>query len=187
MRWFGAVVLVLGMVLGMVPASRVEAALVAPARTGRIAYQGIDRKLHVVNADGSGDSVIPTRGDAFTPRWSPTGGELVYSDELPADPFKGQLVIINLATSAARALIGPEVRDPNLDTYWSYLQPRWTPDGSTVVYIRTGGGRVTTIMRVPAAGGTPQELFSGTSTTRFDLSPVDGHFARSEDAFAEEA
>jgi hypothetical protein len=187
MRWLGSMVLVLGIMLGAVLTTGRQAALAIPAPAGRIAYQGTDRKLHVASADGGGDSVVPTRGDAFTPRWSPGGGELVYSDELATEPFKGQLVIINPSTGAARAPVGPEVRDPNVDTYWSYLQPRWTPDGTAVVYIRTGGGRVTTIMRVPAGGGTPQELFSGTSTTRFDLSPLDGRFARSEDAFAEEA
>ena len=51
MRWLGAVVLGLGIVLGLVPASRVAAAAAAPAPTGRIAYQGTDRKLHVVNAE----------------------------------------------------------------------------------------------------------------------------------------
>ena len=41
-------------------------------------------------------------------------------------------------------------------------------------------------MRVPGGGGTPTELFDATSSVRFDISPRDGRFALSDDAFAEE-
>jgi len=187
MRRLGALALVIVLLLGGVPFDVASVAAIAPSPTGRIVYQGTDRALHIAQADGSGDSVIPTRGQIFTPRWSPAGDRIVYSDELADDPFVGQLVVLDPATGVRRVLVAAEARDPSLDIYWSYLQPRWTPDSSTVVYIRSGGSRLSTIMRVSANGGTPEELFDGTSSTRFDLSPRDGRFALSDDAFAEEA
>ena len=187
MRRLGALALVILLLLGDVPRSGVSAAATAPTPTGRIVYQGTDRTLHIAQADGSGERTIPTRGQAFTPRWSPTGDRIIYSDEFAASPFQGQLVILDPETGTKRILLDAEARDPSLDIYWSYLQPRWTPDGSAVVYIRSGGSRLTTVMRLPINGGTPEELFDGTSSTRFDLSPRDGRFALSDDAFAEEA
>ncbi len=184
MRRIGAIILICALLLGFGPRPGAKGAGAAP--TGRIAYQGSDRALHLVGADGFQDRVVPTRGAVYTPRWSPTGGQLAYSDELATAPYKGQLVIINPDSGAARVLVEAEARDLDMETYWSYAQPRWTPDGAAVVYIRSGGGRVTTIMRVAAAGSTPTELFYGTSTTRFDLSPTDGRFVVSDDAFAEE-
>ncbi len=187
MRRLGALVLVLMMLIGGVPSGAAGGAATAPPPTGRIVYQGADRTLHLAQADGGGDAVIPTRGQIFAPRWSPAGDRIVYSDELPTAPFVGQLMVLDPASGVKHVLVAAEARDPSLDIYWSYLQPRWTPDGSAVVYIRSAGSRLTTIMRVPAGGGTPEELFDGTSTTRFDLSPRDGRFALSDDAFAEEA
>lgn len=187
MRRFGALALVLVLLLGGVPLNAASVAAAAPDPTGRIVYQGIDRTLRIVQADGSGERTIPTRGQAFAPRWSPAGDQIIYSDEFADSPFKGQLVILNPATGTKRILIDAEARDLSLDIYWSYLQPRWTPDGSAIVYIRSGGSRLTTVMRIPVNGGTPEEMFDGTSSTRFDLSPRDGRFALSDDAFAEEA
>jgi len=186
-RRLSALALVIVVLLGGVPFEAGNASANAPVPTGRIVYQGTDRALHIAQADGSGDNIIPTREQIFTPRWSPAGDRIVYNDELADAPFVGQLMVLDPATGTKRVLVVAEARDPSLDIYWSYLQPRWTSDGSAIVYIRSGGSRLTTVMRVPANGGTPEELFDGTSSTRFDLSPRDGRFALSDDAFAEEA
>ncbi len=179
--WFGLLLLVT--ILGSSTLSGVAA---APTPSGRITYQGANNTLRVVGADGQGERTIATRGGIATPRWSPDGKFLVYSDELPSDPYRGQLVITDLATGTNRVLVAPESRDPELELYWSYLQPRWSPDGTSIVYIRSAGSRITAIMRVSVTGGTPELLFNGTSSTRFDLSPTTGKFVLSDDAFAEE-
>ncbi|MFN8536262.1 MAG: hypothetical protein U0232_02140 [Thermomicrobiales bacterium] len=167
-----------------VPIGAVRAAAATP--TGQIAYQGSDGKLHLVEAGGAGDRIIATRGDAYAPRWSPSGSEIVYYDELPTGPAKGQLVVVTPATGATRVLVAPSLRDPDLGTYWTYLQPRWSNDGRFVYYLMSGGSRTTTIMRVAATGGTPEELFYGVGTARFDISPIDGRIALTDDAFSEE-
>ena len=158
----------------------------ALAPQGLVAYQGTDGKLHVVDADGRGDRVVPTRGAAFAPHWSPFGAELVYYDELADQQPQGELVALDPATGAVRVLVAPELRDPGLGTYWSYLQPRWSHDGRAVFYLLGGGGRTTTLMRVSAAGGTPEELVYGVNTTRFDVSPLDSRLAVVDNAFSEE-
>jgi hypothetical protein len=187
MRRLVTLVCAMVLLLGGVPAIDAAEAERPPEPTGQIVYQGADRTLRIVTADGSGARTISTRGEAFSPRWSPDGRTILYADELVADPYLSQLVVLDPATGASRVLVAPEARDPNLGLYWSYLQPRWTPDGSAVIYIRSGGSRLTAVMRVAAGGGTPELLFDGTSTTRFDLSPRDGRFILSDDAFAEEA
>ncbi len=178
--------LVLGLMLPIVGLPRAVGA-VAPMPQGRVAYQGTDGKLHIVGADGQGDRLIPTRGAAFAPHWSPNGAEVVYYDELTGDQPQGELVLLDPTSGAARVLVAPELRDPSLGTYWSYLQPRWSHDGRTVYYLLGGGGRTTTLMRVPAAGGTPEELVYGVNTTRFDVSPLDGRLAVVDNAFSEES
>jgi dipeptidyl aminopeptidase/acylaminoacyl peptidase len=166
------------------PLGAVRAGIATPA--GQIAYQGTDGKLHIVGADGGGDRIVATRGNALAPRWSPDGTAIVYYDEQPGGPAQGQLVVVNPATGAARVLVAPQLRDPDLGTYWSYLQPRWSADGRYVYYLLSGGSRTTTIMRVAAGGGTPEELFYGVGTAHFDLSPADGRIALTDDAFSEE-
>jgi dipeptidyl aminopeptidase/acylaminoacyl peptidase len=153
---------------------------------GQIAYQGTDGRLHVAGADGTGDRVVTTRGNAIAPRWSPQGDEIVYYDEQLNGPAQGQLVAVNPADGAARVLVPPAVRDPDLGTYWAYLQPRWSNDGRFVYYIQSGGSRTNAIMRIPAGGGTPEELFYAVGTARFDISPTDGRIALTDNAFSEE-
>jgi dipeptidyl aminopeptidase/acylaminoacyl peptidase len=186
MRRRGTMVLLLLLVLccGDFRPAGGQAATATPS--GRIAYQGADHTLRVVAAAGGAARTIATRGHPFAPRWSPDGSVLVYSDELADAPYRGQLALADPATGGTRVLVPEEARDPDLGIYWSFLQPRWTPDGGSVVYIRSGGSRAASIMRVGATGGTPQELLPATNTTRFDLSPTDGRFALSDDAFAEE-
>lgn len=186
MRWRGAVVLLLVLTLGAGRPGRARIATAAATPGGRIAYQGLDHTLRLANADGSGARTIATRGEVFAPRWSPDGAAIVYSDELATAPYRGQVAIADPATGATRVVVAPVARDPDLELYWSYLQPRWTPDGGALVYIRSGGSRTATVMRVSATGGTPQALFEATNTTRFDLSPTDGRIALSDDAYAEE-
>ena len=187
MRRRGAIVLLLLLVLccgDFQPRSGRAAA--APLPSGRIAYQGADHTLRVAATNGGAARTIGTRGQVFAPRWSPDGAAIVYGDELAEAPYRGRLALADPASGMTRVLVPEEARDADLGLYWSFFAPRWTPDGRAVVYIRSGGSRAASMMRVDATGGTPQELFAATNTTRFDLSPVDGRFALSDDAFAEE-
>jgi hypothetical protein len=184
-RFRAIVLLALALLLApSLPPGAAGAEAATPA--GQIAYQGADGKLHIVGAAGAGDRIVATRGAAFAPRWSPAGDEIVYYDELPEGPAQGQLVVVDPATGAARVIVPPALRDPDLGTYWAYLQPRWSHDGTSIYYLLSGGSRTNAIMRVAASGGTPEELFYGVGTARFDLSPTDGRIALTDDAFSEE-
>ena len=162
---------------------RVRAAALPPY--GQLVYQGSDNKLQLVNTEGGGRT-LPTRGNASAPRWSPDGLEIVYYDELPSGPSEGQLAIIDPATNTSRIVVPAELRNPTLGTYWTYLQPRWSHDGGAIYYLLSGGTRTTTIMRTATTGGTPEEIYYGVNTTRFDISPTSGQIAITEDAFPEE-
>ncbi len=50
--------------------------------TGRIAYVGLDKQLHVLDVGDGADSLLPTVGRPYSPRWSPDGRTIVYGEEL---------------------------------------------------------------------------------------------------------
>jgi len=146
----------------------------APTAAGRLAYTGRDGRLHVVNADGSGDQALPTRGAAYSPNWSRTG-EIVYEEAISSSR---QLAVIDPASGISRVLVAPEVRLTNPLEYWSYGVPQWTPDAAAVIYRKQCGCRgANTYVRVAATGGSPQEIpdtgFLATNST-VAVSPTAG-------------
>src|SRR5438128_284910 len=123
------VALVVVLCLGTGSASGVSArASATAAPMGRITYVGTDNQIHIVRADGTGDRALATRGRPYTPRWSPISGELVFDEQLSANPFTFQLSVIDPATDVSRVLVPPELRFRNPDDYFSYPYPHFTPD-----------------------------------------------------------
>src|SRR5439155_6449687 len=77
----------------------------------------------VMNADGSGQSLLTSGGCDETPAWSPDGSQIAFSE------CGGQITIINADGSNRRAL--PTVCG---------IDPDWRPDGKQLVYIKYTGG-----------------------------------------------
>ncbi len=186
-RFVGIVGLVaLTLVLPLSSLTPLSSAVSIPV--GRIAYIGTDDQLHVMNADGSGDMIIPTRGKPSSPRWSPRTGEIAFAEELSTAPASYQVSVVNPAASSTRVLVIPEIARTNPDQYFALSHVRWTPDGSAVLYRKNGGNRVLqSLMRVDAAGGTPQSLNYACTTCGFDISPTDGRVAMVENGLDQQA
>lgn len=164
-----------------------EHAAASPRPGGRIAYVGQGQQIHILDLDTGDDATFLTAGRPYSPRWSPDGRQLVYGEELSPSPRRSQIAILDPATGRTRVLVRPEVRfgdalHPPAD-YFNYHAMCWTPVGEAIVYKKASGARMhNAYMRVPAAGGPPEELQSGTSgfflsTSDFDLSPTDGRMA----------
>ncbi len=163
---------------------------VPPVSSGRVAYIGLDGHLHVLDLVSGADTTFLTVGRPYSPRWSPTGSEIVYGEGLAGKDRRTQVAILNPATGRSRILVAPEVRfgdalHPPVQ-YWAYRFMRWTPDGGAIVYKKDSGACFGhAYMRVPARGGRPEELAGSSygffsSTSEFDISLADGRMVLTE-------
>ncbi len=162
------------------------------AATERIAYVGADDRVHVMSVTGGDDVALPTRGEAWSPRWSQVTGEIVFEQHLSTGPTISQLSVVDPATEAVRVLVPPELRvNYPPQEYWAYNFPQFTTDGSAVVYKKASSTRHNhAYMRVPAQGGPPAEIAGFgffTRSSAFDISPADGRIAITENGLDAEA
>ena len=83
--------------------------------------------------------------------WSPDGKVLAFSNIMP-DKTHSWIALLSLVDSTVRPLTSPP--SPNVD-----YAPAFSPDGSTVAFIRgIAAGVVEDLYVVPVAGGTPKRL-----------------------------
>jgi hypothetical protein len=100
----------------------------------RVVYRAQGNYLAVRNADGSGEERQLTNGDDRQPDWSPDGSSIAFRRD-------GQVWLVD-ATTGANAR-------PVLNTIDVWDGPRWSPDGSRLLYstlnVQDGTSRIVSI------------------------------------------
>jgi Tol biopolymer transport system component len=122
------------------------------------------QRIHVANIDGSAARAISPRGVlAIDPEWSPDGTRLVYTEARPVgERADNRLAIVNADGSGRRVLT--RFRGIN------EINPKWMPDGQTIVFERLREtGRRSSIMAMPAAGGSPRTIYDSPG---WDTNPI---------------
>lgn len=126
------------------------------------ALGGPERKLHTLNwgKDFWGWSFVS---------WSPDGKYLAFPDrELGEKQFS--IFLLSIATLKPHRLVSPSALDFYVD------QPRFSPDGKTLAFVRSSGVSVQDIYLVPVVGGEPRRLtFDGRWIWGMNWTP-DGKF-----------
>ena len=102
---------------------------------GRIVYQhgpfNCPCEAWIVNADGGGAQQLPTGpGNALTPTASPHGDRLAFASDRAGD---GTWAIYTMQ------LNGRALRQVTFPTAGQDLQPRWSPSGNELAFLRDGG------------------------------------------------
>jgi WD40-like Beta Propeller Repeat len=138
---------------------------------GQIAYihvRGHLQSLEVANWRGDErQRVAPRYVDAFDPRWSPDGSQLVYQRYGERRPGSrqaigmtvGKLFVVDVATGRSRQIT--DLSFPTPDGRESSMSPSFSPDGKTVLFHmlrRTAHGATWDLRTVPARGGSVKTL-----------------------------
>jgi Tol biopolymer transport system component len=109
--------------------------------------------LHVINADGSGETAITVRdeGGIFDPDWSPDGGSITFSKCMRGSC---NLAVVSLGGGEPSYLLA---------TGTLVFEPAWSPDGTWIAFtlLNLGAGSTRSIAYVAAAsGGEPIPIVS---------------------------
>jgi Tol biopolymer transport system component len=123
----------------------------------RIAFASSNQQLHVINADGTGDTPItPTTILASQPAWSPDGAQIVFVSVAEKD-----LMLINLDGSGLAQLTSGSAIDDS---------PVWSPDGSRIAFVSGPANQPleSEVELVNRSGGTVTNL---TNSPGFDFDP----------------
>ena len=141
----------------------------------RIAFTGLpsdftpESYIHVVNADGSGETLLTeTESDAeiqnFTPYWSPDGSRIAYVSN---SGDQRRLFVMNADGSDKTQLADGAVTTPRLGGDDPAVPLAWSPDGGRIVYtafIQSSHGAAITntynLYVVKADGSSPPTLLA---------------------------
>jgi Tol biopolymer transport system component len=109
-------------------------------------------EIWIANADGSDPRQMTSMGGTMcaNPQWSPDGQQIVFSS---AKAGSLDLYLLNPSTAELRQLTSA----PG----WEDL-PRWSRDGAWIYFsARAPGEEMAEIWKMPAAGGSPQQVTTG--------------------------
>lgn len=123
-------------------------------------------RIHVAKLDGGDDRAItPRRRDSVDPDWSPDGSRIVYVEVRLVgrrEQAQTRLATINADGTGRRALTafgGPDEANP-----------KWTPDGQTIVFERQRQrGTRSDIFAISPNGSTPRPILA---TPAWETNPV---------------
>jgi TolB protein len=135
-------------------------------------------RVHVSNADGTGDTVLTADGNGFDPSWSPDGSRIAFVRTV--DSGNDEIHVMNSDGSDKRRLTSI----PDID--WD---PVWSPDGTKIAWSRRGQLWVMNPDGTGQARVTPE----GTAAGSPDWQPLTGprredfknasHFCKAEREF----
>ncbi len=127
----------------------------------------------VNDASDRGDAVASDRFDPV-PSWSPDGTHIVYT-ERSRPFFSGKLTVLpfdeRTGTSGAPKVIYTAQNDPG--GAWAVNTSAWLPDGRSLVVVLQESGW-DKLWLIPANGGTPRPLTSGTGEDETPVVSPDG-------------
>jgi dipeptidyl aminopeptidase/acylaminoacyl peptidase len=126
-------------------------------RTNAVVYQSgcavPSADIYSVAPDGTGlQHVTTTPQHEFSPSLSPDGSRVAYAQQVLADRCEGCPQSL-WATPSKQLTSRTYTDDAPFDDH-----PSWSPDGSTIVFDRSGANTPPTLYTLPAAGGAAKSL-----------------------------
>lgn len=131
----------------------------------REGQRGPAEAIHVVNLDGTGDRAItPRNRSSVDPDWSPDGTLITYTETRFVTTNRGEtrVMVVNADGTGRRALTSYGGFDE--------INPKWTPDGQTIVFERLKrSGTKSDIVAIGAAGGPVRRILA---TAAWETNPI---------------
>lgn len=122
----------------------------------KLAYVAADGNVHVIGADGSGDTNLTNTASPtnFDPAWSPTGAQIAFARKLNAGAGNYAIFVMSASNGSGQTQLTTGVSNDR--------HPAWSPDGSTIAFDSDRDGNEQ-IYTMPANGGNPTRVTSSTS------------------------
>ncbi|KPJ92263.1 MAG: hypothetical protein AMS18_07755 [Gemmatimonas sp. SG8_17] len=143
-----------------------------------------DYNIYVINADGTGRVKLTEGcgGRNASPDWSPDGSRIVFTSrrdapqDIPTNQRDIEVYVMNADGTDQVRLTDDPIRNNEL--------PRWTRDGSKVLYIRRAGPEMNFLWRMNPDGTEKEELLRiQYSVVSYDLSPDGRELVLTLDSF----
>jgi Tol biopolymer transport system component len=114
----------------------------------------------IMNADGSGKTQLETGGDAYSPAPSPRGGRLVFARSVDG--------AFALFTQQLNGDARRRITEPPAGSFGDF-QPRWSPNGNDIAFLRDTTGADNDIWIVHSDGSGLRRLTGTPSRPEFNV------------------